>query len=93
LVLRTPGTPEHDPVIMRLLNMSDSDFGRMWKNKEFRGELFGLPEFRSSDSQVFQYVREHPGAIGIVAARSVPMDIKLLRIEGKLPGEPSYPLK
>jgi hypothetical protein len=93
LVLRRTGTQERDPVVTRLLKMSDSDFGRMWRMKEFRGELAGMPEFRSSDAQVFQYVREHPGALAVIAARSVPADVKLLRIEGKLPGESGYPLK
>jgi hypothetical protein len=93
LVLRDPGTPERDAVIFRLLRMTQSEFTRMWKTKEFRGELAGLPEFRFSDAQVLQYVREHPGAIGILATRNLPNDVKLLKIDGKLPGDPAYPLK
>jgi hypothetical protein len=37
-------------------------------------------------------VRDIPGAIALVPASKVPPGVKVLRIDGKRPGEPGYPL-
>lgn len=92
LVLREPGSRGSDPVIAGLLKMTTAEFDRMWRTKEFRGELVGFPEFKLSDASVCQYVREHPGGISIIATKTLPPDVKILSVEGKLPGQAGYPL-
>jgi hypothetical protein len=40
-----------------------------------------------------RFVREVPNAIGFLDVSAVDGSVKVLRINGKLPGEPGYPLR
>lgn len=93
LALRAPGTRERDRVITGLLQLGNAQFEAIWRAKIFRGEAVEGPRLMLSDALACQYVREYPGALSIIASRNVEPGLKVLKIEGKLPGEPGYPLK
>ena len=46
-----------------------------------------------SNDMTRQLVAALPGAVGFIAASDVAADMKVLRINGKLPGDPDYPLR
>ena len=93
LILRQPGTRERDRVISMLLNMSNSAFGQYWRNKVFRGEAPAAPLAVPSNGVVSQYVFDMPGGITFVAGKNLRPDLKVLKIDGKLPGQAGYVLK
>jgi hypothetical protein len=40
-----------------------------------------------------QYLKETPGGLTFMALQNIPAELKVLKIEGKLPGEPGYSLR
>jgi ABC-type phosphate transport system substrate-binding protein len=93
LVLREQGTWERDHVLQVLLKMTNVEFARHWQAKMFRGEASALPLTVPSNGMANEYVADTPGAISFLIGKNLRSDLKVLRIDGKLPGEPGYPLK
>lgn len=92
LALRERGARERDQVVSTLLKMDGKAFSEHWRAKVFRGEASDEPLTLSAEV-AFQYVKETPGALSFVSVRNLRPEIKVLRIDGKLPGEPGYLLK
>ena len=93
LVLRDRGTRERDLILSVLLKMNNRDFAEHWRAKIFRGEAGEEPLSVDSISIAGQYVREKPSAMTFMAARDVPAALKILKLDGKLPGVPGYAIK
>lgn len=92
LALREHGARERDQVVSTILKMDNKAFSEHWRAKVFRGEAVDEP-LTLSATMTFQYVKETPGALSFVSARNLPPEIKVLKIDGKLPGDPGYILK
>jgi ABC-type phosphate transport system substrate-binding protein len=93
LILRQQGVRERDQVLEVLLKMSNADFEKLWQAKMFRGEASSLPLAVPSNGMVSEYVADTPGAISFVVGKNLRPDLKVLKIDGKLPGEPGYLIK
>jgi ABC-type phosphate transport system substrate-binding protein len=93
LVLRDPGTPERDKVIGVSLKMNDAEFDKYWRTMVFRGEASAEPLAVPSNGMATEYVADTPGAITFVVGRNLRPDLKVLKVDGKYPGESGYPLK
>ena len=93
LVLRDPGTPERDKVIGLSLKMNDAEFDKYWRTMVFRGEASAEPLAVPSNGMATEYVADRPGAITFVVGRNLRPDLKVLKVDGKYPGEAGYPLK
>jgi hypothetical protein len=93
LVLRQPGSREFDVAVNRLLKMNGTDFRQVWKTRVFRGEAHSEPTYVPSSGMAAQFSRDLPGALTVLAACDLPNDAKVLKVDGKYPGEPGYPLK
>lgn len=93
LVLRDPGTPERDKVIGLSLKMNDAEFAKYWRTMVFRGEASAEPLAVPSNGMASEYVADTPGAITFVVGRNLRSDLKVLKVDGKYPGEAGYPLK
>lgn len=93
LVLRQKGARERDQVLAVLLRMNNVDFERHWQAKVFRGEASDVPLAVPSNGLAAEYVVDVPGAISFIIGRNLREDVKVLKVDGKLPGEPGYLLK
>ena len=93
LVLREPGTRERDAVIKSLLQMNNTEYNEHWRDKIFRGEASAAPLAVPSNGMASQYVLDTPGGITFVAGRNLRPDLKVLKIDGRLPGESGYLLR
>jgi hypothetical protein len=93
LILREPGTRDRDAVLVLLLRMDNKAFAAQWRAKVFRGEASEEPLSVASTSQVEQYLLENPGAITFTAGKIKAPKLKVLRLEGKLPGDEGYTLR
>jgi len=93
LVLRAPGARERDSVLARLLQADNKAFAEHWRAKVFRGEASEEPLSVPSAAMAEQYLLEVPGGLTFMAARNPPAKLKILKLDGKLPGEPGYALK
>jgi hypothetical protein len=92
LLMRAPATRERDVVLKTVYRMSEAEFRRFWIEKVFRAEAQSGPKIVYSNETATELVAAIPGAVAFVDATQVPKGLKVLRIDGRLPGEKGYPL-
>jgi hypothetical protein len=73
--------------------MTEAQFKQYWVAKIFRAEAASPPKIVYSNDMQYELVSALPGAIGFVDARSVRRGLKVLRVDGRLPGDHDYPLR
>jgi hypothetical protein len=93
LLIGAPATRERDVVLKLIYQMNEVQFKRYWIAKIFRAESATAPKVVYSLEMANELTAAISGAIAIVDARDVGVGVKVLRIEGQLPGQPAYPLK
>src|ERR1051326_325452 len=87
LVLRDPSSSEMHIALRKLFNMTQSEASTFIQNH--RGAIM----VADSDDAVIRYVSATRGAIGVIDLYSLTKDVKVLKIDGKLPVEQGYLLK
>jgi hypothetical protein len=92
LILREPGTRERDAVLDLLLKLDNKAFAAHWRAKVFRGEASEEPPTATSVAQLERFLLDNPGGITFMTTKSTAPQLKVLRVEGKLPGDNGYPL-
>ena len=91
LIVRVPGSHER-LVLMKLLGMSENEYRQYWTTQVFRGEASSEPVAVFSNGMEKEAVAAIPGAIALMEARDVKPGIKVVKVEGLLPGAAGYPL-
>jgi len=74
-----------------ILGMAPSAVGRYWVDRKIRGGS-GAPRALPSATYVVKVVAKFPGAIGYLPASQVTSGVKVIAIDGDLPGQAGYPL-
>jgi ABC-type phosphate transport system substrate-binding protein len=92
LLVRAPVARERDIVVNVIYQMNEVQFKRYWIAKIFRAEAATAPKIVYSNDMAQDLVAAIPGAIAFMAARDVRPGLKIVRVDGHLPGEPGYPL-
>ena len=93
LLVRAAQAPERDLILNEIYGMSEDRYRQYWIAKMFRSEVASGPKIVFSTDMLRDLVTVIPGSIGFVpASAAVGMDLKVIRIDGKLPGEEGYPL-
>ena len=95
ILLLPQGSDERRTMLRVLLRMSEDDFMRHWISKVFRGESTAGPKTTVTAASILKLTADLPAALGILDAEDVPAGtttVKLLRIDGKAPGDDGYPL-
>src|SRR5256885_14010934 len=90
LLIRAPVARERDVVLHVIYQMSESQFKQFWVAKIFRAEAASPPKIVYSNDMQYELVTAMPGAIAFVDARNVRAGAKVLRVDGRLPGDPGY---
>ena len=93
LLIRAPVARERDVVLKTIYQMSESQFKQYWIAKIFRAESVSAPKVVYSNDMASELVTALPGAIAFVDSRDVRPGTKVVRVDGRLPGEPGYPLR
>src|SRR5579864_1212024 len=93
LLVRAPGARERDVVLKTIYQMSEAQFRQYWIAKVFRAEAASGPRIVYSNEMAEELVSGLPGAVAFVDADQVPKGLKVLRINGLLPGAKGYPLR
>ena len=93
LLVRAPAAYERDVVLNRIYRMSEDQFRKYWVGKMFRAEVPAGPKIVYSSEMAVELVTAVSGAIGFVPAGDVMPSAKVLRVDGRLPGQPGYPLQ
>lgn len=93
LLMRAPVARERDVVLRVIYQMTESQFKQYWVAKIFRAEVTGPPKIAYSNDMQNELVSAMPGAIAFVDSRSVHPGVKVVRVDGMLPGDKNYPLR
>jgi len=80
-------------VLKTIYQMSESQFRQYWISKIFRAEASSGPKIVYSNEMATELVAAIPGSVAFVDATGVPKGLKVLKIDGKLPGEKGYALR
>lgn len=87
IVVRDPSSPDMHLVARKLLSMTPE------QAQAFVQSHNHMMVIADSDDAVLKFVAGTRGAIGIVDLFSITKDVKVLKIDGKLPVEPGYVLR
>lgn len=93
LLIRAPVARERDVVLRVIYQMSEAQYKQYWIAKIFRAEAASAPKIVYSNDMQYELVSAIPGAIAFVDAKNVRPGLKVLRVDGHLPGERDYPLR
>jgi len=93
VVMREQGHPERALILRAVCRMSETDFNQYLMHSTFTGQVQGGPKLLTSAPGVRKFVFNVPGAIGYLRAAEVDRSVKVVRIEGRLPGDEGYRLK
>ena len=94
LLVRAPGAREREVVLKSVYQMSEAQFRQYWIAKVFRAEAASGPRVVYSNETAAELTASAiPGAVAFVDAAQVPKGLKVLKVNGVLPGDKGYPLK
>jgi len=93
LLVGAPQTDEREFVLNIIYQMDEAQFRQYWIAKMFRAEVPRGPKIVFSTEMMLELVVAIPGSISFTDADQVTDDVRLVRIDGKLPGDDGYPLK
>lgn len=91
LIVRLPGCRER-LALLKLLGMSESEYKQYWAAQIFRGEADSEPFAAPSIGMQKEAMKVFPSAISLVNAQDVKPGMKILKVDGRLPGTVGYPL-
>src|SRR5712664_147323 len=93
LLIRAPVARERDVVLRVIYQMSEAQFKQYWVAKIFRAEAATPPRIVYSNDMQYELLTALPGSIAFIDSRNIHSGVKVLRVDGHLPGEKDYPLR
>lgn len=92
VLLRPKDTPEQQVFLEHIARMDARGLKRYWISLLNQGRILHMPSTVRSADMALSIVRQARGAVVLLPADSVPQGLRILAVDGHLPGEPGYPL-
>ena len=93
LLIRAPVANERDVILRAICQMTEAQFRQHWIGKVFRADAAVAPKIVYSTEMAIDMANRIPGAIAFLDASRATRTMKVVRIDGKLPGDREYPLR
>jgi hypothetical protein len=93
LLVRAPISHEREVVLKNLCQMTEAQFRQHWIGKVFRADTALAPKIIYSDEMARDMVNRIPGGIAFVDAGKPARELKVVKLDGRLPGEKGYILR
>jgi hypothetical protein len=93
LLVRAPIARERDVVLKNVCQMTEAQFRQHWIAKVFRAETALAPKIVYSSEMAIDLVTRIPGAITFVDASQMRSGLRVVKIDGRLPGDRGYLLR
>jgi len=93
LFIRAPIARERDAAVKDVCQMTEAQFRQHWIAKVFRADTATGPKIVYSSQMALEQVSRTPGAMAFVEAPLAGKGVKVLKIEGKAPGQAGYKLR
>jgi len=91
-VMRSPSAPEMKVVLEKLYGMSENEVNGLIVASNHGRTNHPAILIAKSDEELVNQVASIPGAIGVVDVYSINSSVAVVKVAGKLPLEPGYPL-
>ena len=72
--------------------MTEKDYGRYWAAQVFRGEAQSMPTALPSNGMQREAVLLFPGAVALVNMEELKPGMKVVKVDGRIPGQLGYAL-
>ncbi|HWD19191.1 MAG TPA: hypothetical protein VHB20_07915 [Verrucomicrobiae bacterium] len=92
IVMMDVGRPERDAALKGVYKMSEAEYNDYFVGATFTGAVQAAPKALGSPAAMKKFVAETPGAIGYLRASDADDSVKVLKVDGKAPGEAGYAL-
>lgn len=92
LIMQGSRSPEKEAILKTVYKMGDQELKQFWLAKIFQGSVPSFPKVIASNQSVKAFVRQVPNAVGYIDAAYADDSVKVLKVNGKLPGEDGYKL-
>jgi ABC-type phosphate transport system substrate-binding protein len=93
VVVRAPQAHEREVLLNRVLRMTESEYKQYWVKKVYSGEAQREPLALMSNGMQLEAVRADRGGIALINLQDVHQGVKVLKVDGHMPGTPGYGLK
>jgi len=95
VMMREPGSPEQKAALSVIykFDQGQGQFDTYFLRAVYSGHAQGKPQQVNGGATVRQYVAATPGGIGYLRASEVDDSVKVIKVDGKSPGDADYPLK
>ena len=93
LLIRAPIARERDAAVKSVCQMTEAQFRQHWIGKVFRADTPSGPKIVYSNEMALDQASRIPGAIAFVPAPVASKSVKVIRIDGRAPGQSGYSLK
>lgn len=81
------------PLLSRVYRGTEDDLKRLILERLYQGDIDAPPKTASAYDELVAFTVAAPGAITVVPLELVPTSgVNVIRIDGKLPSDPGYPL-
>jgi hypothetical protein len=92
VLVRGMGTLERN-AMLTLLGVSETEFKQRWSAQIYRGEAKEEPILLPSNGMQREALGVYADAIALVDAKDVKVGMKVIKVDGRMPGEEGYPLQ
>jgi periplasmic binding family protein len=93
VLVRAPQAHEREVLLSRVLRMTDSEYRQHWIRKVYSGEVAQEPLALLSNGMQLEAVRAERGAIALIRMQDLRSGVKVLKVDGHLPGTAGYSLR
>ena len=90
VVMQEPGRPERAAALRDILKMTEAEYGKHILHATFTGAVAGTPKALASSRAVIEFVGVTAGGLGYVRGDEADDSVKVLKVDGKFPGEAGY---
>lgn len=95
LVVPPPGTHERYVLLHSVYRMSETQYKQYWTSRILRGQAVTAPKTADSLTAAQKLVAKLPGSLTILSVNptATQKTMKVLKVDGKSPGDKEYPLR
>ncbi len=93
VVMQDSGRPEREAALKGIFKMNDGELSRYYLQATFTGAITAAPKSVPNGASVVKFVTDTAGGIGYVKGDEATDAVKVVKVDGKSPGEDGYALK
>ncbi len=93
VIVRAPQAHEREVLLLHVLHMTESEYKQYWVKKVYSGEAQHEPVAVPSNGMQLEAVRAERGGIALINLQDIHQGVKVVKIDGHMPGAPGYALK